>query len=90
MTIESELGLSLKLILAGLSGGLVNAITFRSDWRTSIAAMVVGAFVANYIGPLVAKLIDMPEPVAGFICGMAALVIVTGTINLVQSRFTHA
>jgi hypothetical protein len=82
-----EIGLNARLIVAGAAGGLVNSITFWSGWKSALAAIVTGTLVANYLGPALSKLIEMPEPVAGFICGMAALVLTNGVISAVQARF---
>ena len=43
--------------LAGALGGLVRWITLRDNWTDGIAALVVGAICALYLGPLIEPLL---------------------------------
>jgi hypothetical protein len=86
MNIETDLGLNLKLMFAGLAGGVVNALVFWQGFPQAIASVIAGVFMANYGAPLVAHWLDLPEPVAGFLCGMSALVLTDVLIRFVVKK----
>lgn len=53
-----------KAVLAGALGGLVRWLTLREHWREGVAALIVGAVCAVYLGPLVEPIL---APVFGAI-----------------------
>lgn len=71
--------------LAGALGGLVRWITLRDDWTDGVAALVVGAICAMYLGPLIEPLL---APTIGQIApgrdatGFSAFVVGLGGISL--------
>lgn len=71
--------------LAGALGGLVRWITLREKWTDGIAALIVGAICAMYLGPLIEPLL---APTIGQIApgrdatGFSAFVVGIGGISL--------
>jgi uncharacterized membrane protein YfcA len=75
-TLWQQLGINLQDIIAGFSGGLVNAFVFKQvqPW-TIIGSVVVGGLTANYLGPMVARYIsgETTRGAAAFITGLAGM-----------------
>jgi hypothetical protein len=73
----TELGLKAPDLIAGMSGGIVNAIVFkRSSPVAYVGSIIVGALMANYFGEPVAGYIGLKPGTAAFLvglCGMAAV-----------------
>lgn len=79
--ILAELGIRLPDIIAGLSGGVVNAVVFK---RTSpfgfIGSVIVGAVTANYLGPTASQYLGTLSGAGSFLVGMAGMVICQSVI----------
>ena len=72
----SEIGIKTQDIVAGLGGGIVNAIAFkRSDPLAVVSSMVVGAITANYLGEYGAKYTGTSEGTAAFIVGLCGMIL---------------
>jgi hypothetical protein len=67
------LGLDIKNIVAGISGGLSIAYAMRKPkpWEL-VSGMVVGGLTANYVGPSVSEWTGLPILMAAFFVGVAA------------------
>jgi hypothetical protein len=71
--------------LAGALGGLVRWITLRERWTDGVAALIVGAICAMYLGPLIEPILT---PTIGRIAprqdatGFSAFVVGLGGISL--------
>lgn len=71
-----DLGIKVQDLIAGLSGGIVNAIVFkRGTPGAVVGSMVVGALTANYLGEYGAKYTGMSSGAAAFIVGLCGMVI---------------
>lgn len=71
-----SLGFKTQDLVAGLSGGVVNAIVFkRSNPVAVISSMIVGALTANYLGEYGAKYTGTSEGTAAFIVGLCGMII---------------
>ncbi|TAK50221.1 MAG: hypothetical protein EPO23_03175 [Xanthobacteraceae bacterium] len=72
----TEIGIRLPDLIAGLSGGVVNALVFK---RTSpfafIGSVIVGALSANYLGPSAAQYLGTLSGAAAFLVGLAGMAI---------------
>lgn len=70
------LGLKTQDLVAGLSGGVVNAIVFkRSNPVAIIGSMLVGALTANYLGEYGAKYVGTSEGASSFLVGLCGMII---------------
>jgi len=71
--------------VAGALGGLVRWMTLRDHWTEGVAALIVGAICAMYLGPLIEPILT---PTIGRIApdrdadGFAAFVVGLGGISL--------
>lgn len=71
-----ELGIRLNDLIAGLAGGVVNAVVFRRAAPAAIVgSVVVGALTANYLGEPAAKAMGLSAGAASFIVGLAGMAI---------------
>lgn len=70
------LGLKTQDMVAGLAGGIVNAIVFkRSNPVAIMGSIVVGALTANYLDEYVSKLTGTSIGTAAFLVGLCGMVI---------------
>lgn len=77
-----EIGIKIPDLIAGLSGGIVNAFVFkRSDPWSIIGSVVVGALTANYLSPIVATYVGTGNGAAAFIVGLAGMAICQGIVE---------
>jgi len=73
--------------VAGALGGLVRWMTLRDHWTEGVAALIVGAICAMYLGPLIEPILT---PTIGRIApdrdadGFAAFVVGLGGISLAE------
>lgn len=80
-----EFGIRLPDLIAGFSGGVVNAFVFkRSGALAVIGSVVVGAFTANYLGAPAAKMIGASDGAAAFIVGLAGMAICQTIVDAVK------
>lgn len=87
-----ELNIRLPDIIAGIAGGVVNAVVFKrtAPWAF-VGSVVVGAFTANYFGETVSAYIGMRSGAAAFLVGMAGMVIcqsIVAAVPAVISKWT--
>lgn len=81
-----ELGLRVQDLIAGLSGGIVNAFVFRrSDPWSIIGSVVVGALTANYLSPIVVTYLGTSNGAAAFIVGLAGMAICQGIVEAAKN-----
>lgn len=81
-----ELGLRISDLIAGLSGGIVNAFIFkRSDPWSIIGSVVVGALTANYLSPIVGSYLGTNGPGVAFIVGLAGMAICQGIVETAKN-----
>lgn len=80
-----DLGLRIQDIIAGLSGGVVNAFVFRrSEPWSIIGSVVVGALTANYLSEPAIKYTGTSGPATAFIVGLCGMAICQGIFAAVQ------
>lgn len=71
-----SLGLKSQDLVAGLAGGVVNAIVFqRSSPIAVVGSMIVGALTANYLGEYFAKLMGTSSGASAFLVGLCGMVL---------------
>ena len=71
-----SLGLKAQDLVAGLAGGVVNAIVFkRSTPVAVVGSMLVGALTANYLGEYAAKYTGTSSGAAAFLVGLTGMII---------------
>lgn len=79
-------GIKLNSLIAGFSGGVVNAIVFkRGDPWSVIGSMIVGALTANYLTEPVSKYLGTEMGPSGFIVGLAGMAICQGIVESAKS-----
>ena len=72
----SDLGLKTQDLVAGLSGGVVNAIVFkRSNPVAIIGSMLVGSLTANYLAETASKYTGTSEGTAAFLVGLCGMIL---------------
>ena len=86
--------------LAGALGGLVRWITLREHWIDGIAALIVGAICAMYLGPLIEPILTPTigkiapgRDAAGFsafVVGLGGISLSGLLIDLIRARRTQA
>lgn len=87
MSILDDLGLDVKMMLAGFSGGVTHQFFFgKRDFYSSLGSMIGGLFTANYLAPSVAHYLGAPDAPIGFIVGLTALIFCQGVVSLVRIR----
>lgn len=82
----SELGVRLSDIVAGFSGGVVNAFVFkRSNPAAIVGSVVVGACTAAYLAPTAARYLGVTtgttDSAAAFIVGLCGMAICQGLLE---------
>lgn len=81
-----EIGLRIPDLIAGLSGGIVNAFVFkRSDGWSIVGSVVVGALTANYLSSIVSAYTGTSSGAAAFIVGLAGMAICQGIVEAVKN-----
>lgn len=81
-----ELGVRIPDLIAGLSGGIVNAFVFkRSDPWSIIGSVVVGALTANYLSPIIGAYIGTVGPGSAFVVGLAGMAICQGIVETAKN-----
>lgn len=77
-----QIGLSLPDLVAGFCGGVVNAFVFkRTGPPAIIGSVVVGAFTANYLGPVIGHYTGTQGGAAAFITGLAGMALCQGIVT---------
>ena len=85
-----ELGIDIKLLVAGFCGGVVHTFVFKqTDPYTAIGSIIAGVFTSNYVGLAAAKLLSMSEPFAGFAVGLSAMAVCQGIVEAAK-KFKYA
>jgi uncharacterized membrane protein YeaQ/YmgE (transglycosylase-associated protein family) len=81
----TKLGIEVADLIAGLCGGMVNALVFQksSPWG-ALASVVVGALTAAYLAASMATQFNVRQGPAGFIVGLTAMAICQGLMNAAQ------
>ena len=82
MTLE-EWGLHAQLLVAGFAGGVAHAFAFKqTEPIAQVGSVIVGAFTANYVGPVAAQIpligSTLGEGFWAFACGVSAMAIIQG------------
>lgn len=81
-----SLGVKMPDLIAGLSGGVVNAMVFRrSDPASIIGSMVVGALTANYLSESIGHYLGTSGGAGAFIVGLAGMAICQGIVEAAKS-----
>lgn len=77
-----QLGVSFPDLVAGFSGGLVNAIVFqRANPWAIVGSVIVGALTANYLGPVIGHYTGTSGGAAGFVTGLAGMALCQGIVT---------
>lgn len=86
-----ELGIDIKLLVAGFCGGVVHTFVFKqTDPYTAIGSIIAGVFTANYVGMTAARLFNISEPFAGFAVGLSAMAVCQGIVAAAkQIKYLH-
>lgn len=81
-----ELGIKIPDLIAGLAGGIVNALVFkRSDPWSIIASVTVGALTANYLAGPLGTYTGTSGGTAAFLTGVTAMALVQGVVGAAKS-----
>lgn len=77
-----NIGLQVEDLVAGFSGGVVNAFVFKrsSPWAI-VGSVVVGALTANYLGALVGRSLGLSGGAASFVVGLAGMALCQGLVE---------
>lgn len=77
-----DFGIKLPDLVAGFAGGIVNSFVFnRSDPKSIVGSMIVGALTANYLGEPATKIIGTSANTSAFIVGLAGMAICQGIVE---------
>ncbi len=81
-----ELGIRINDLIAGLAGGVVNAVVFkRAGPAAIVGSVLVGALTANYLGEPASKIVGLSTGAGSFITGLAAMAICQAIVEAVRS-----
>lgn len=81
-----RLGIKLPDLVAGLAGGVVNAVVFkRSDPWSIVGSMIVGALTANYLSESISRYLGTSGGAGAFIVGLAGMAICQGIVEAAKS-----
>lgn len=81
----TELGIRLPDIIAGLGGGVVNAVVFKKTSPSGfIGSVVVGSITANYLGPTAMNYLNLSQGTASFFVGLTGMVICQSLISAAE------
>jgi hypothetical protein len=93
MSTLDDWGIDMTRLIAGFSGGVVHAFAFKQTSPLSqVGSVVAGALTANYLGALMAELLqryvgtNVSNPASGFLVGLCAMVIAQRFAGLVGSK----
>lgn len=76
-----ELGIDIKMIVAGFVGGVVHTFIFRqTDPYTAIGSIIAGIGTANYVGRAAASVFGISEGFGGFAVGLSAMAVCQGIV----------
>lgn len=80
------LDVSLRDLLGGFAGGVVNALVFTrtSPW-TAVGSMVVGALTAAYLTDIAVHVTGISPKPASFIVGLGGMAICQGIVGAVKN-----
>lgn len=82
----TALGIQTQDLIAGLSGGIVNAFVFkRSDPWSIVGSVVVGALTANYLSGVIGRYTGTTGGASAFIVGLAGMAICQGIVNVAKT-----
>lgn len=77
-----QIGVSVPDLIAGFSGGIVNAFVFkRGEPWAIVGSVVVGALTANYLGPVIGHYTGTSGGAAAFVTGLAGMALCQGIVN---------
>ena len=78
----TAIGINLQDLVAGFAGGVANAFVFKKSkpWAI-IGSIVVGGIAANYLGPVVGKILGTSAGTSAFIVGLAGMAICQGIVE---------
>ena len=88
----STLDVSIRDLLGGFAGGVVNALVFTrtSPW-TAVGSMIVGALTAAYLTDAAVALTGFSQKPASFTVGLGGMAICQGIIEAIRNyRFGSA
>ena len=85
----SAIGVKITDVVAGLAGGIVNALFFIKSLtpRDVIASILGGSITTAYLAPVVGKTMGTDSQVVGFIIGLTAMAICQQLILMVPGWF---
>lgn len=89
--ILATLDVSIRDLLGGFAGGVVNALVFTrtSPW-TAVGSMVVGALTAAYLTDAAVAITGVSPKPASFIVGLGGMAICQGIIEAIRNyKFGH-
>jgi ABC-type xylose transport system permease subunit len=82
----AQLGIHVSDLVAGFSGGIVNAFVFkRSEPWAIVGSVVVGSLTANYLSQPVGHYIGTSSGASSFIVGLAGMAICQGIVEAAKS-----
>lgn len=82
-----SLELNVKLIVAGLLGGIVHTFFFKqTDPYTILGSVVSGMFTSNYLAPTIAHLTGYSEGACGFVAGFGAMALCAAIVNTIKLK----
>lgn len=84
--IFAAIDVSIRDLLGGFAGGVVNALVFTrtSPW-TAIGSMIVGALTAAYLTDAAVTITGISPKPASFIVGLGGMAICQGIIGAIRS-----
>lgn len=78
----SQIGIHVSDLVAGFSGGIVNAFVFkRSDPASIVGSVVVGSLTANYLSEPIGHYVGTSGGASAFVVGLAGMAICQGIIE---------
>lgn len=81
------IGIDIKIVIAGFAGGVVHTFFFKQvDPYTVVGSIVSGAFTANYLAEILAKLSGYSVGACGFIAGFGSMALIQGIVSVVKLK----
>jgi ABC-type xylose transport system permease subunit len=84
--IFAAIDVSIRDLLGGFAGGVVNALVFTrtSPW-TAVGSMIVGALTAAYLTDAAVAMTGISQKPASFIVGLGGMAICQGIIGAIRN-----
>lgn len=76
-----SIGIKLQDLIAGIGGGVVNALALkRSDPGSIISSIIVGGLTANYLSEFLQRYLGTSASTSGFLVGLGGMAFCQGII----------